>query len=143
MQESKNQSEPTSDPKISEKDLTLLENIIKEWYTNNSDKLFASKNSNIMKYMRNISKELDSFRKFTSPTYLYRGISFENDKIKDQAMKKMKEHKKAARKDWNKSNKRFREAFLKEHPEHIKEYDRIYKFGKHEYWGIGTLEVLP
>ena len=30
MQESKNQSEPTSDPKISEKDLTLLENIIKQ-----------------------------------------------------------------------------------------------------------------
>ena len=91
MQESKNQSKPTSDPKISEKDLTLLENIIKEWYTNNSDKLFASKNSNIMKYMRNISKQLDSFRKFNSPSYLYRGISFENDKLKDEALKKMKE----------------------------------------------------
>ena len=94
MQEPKNQTnttKPTSDPMISEKDLTLLENIIKEWYTNNSDKLFASKNSNIMKYMRNISKQLDSFRKFNSPSYLYRGISFENDKLKDQALKKMKE----------------------------------------------------
>ena len=43
MQETKNStssSKPTSDTKISEKDLTLLENIIKEWYTNNSDKLF-------------------------------------------------------------------------------------------------------
>lgn len=94
MQEPKNQTnttKPTSDPKISEKDLTLLENIIKEWYTNNSDKLFTSKNSNIMKYMRNISKQLDSFRKFNSPAYLYRGISFENDKLKDEALKKMKE----------------------------------------------------
>ena len=91
MREPKNQTnttKPTSDPMISEKDLTLLENIIKEWYTNNSDKLFASKNSNIMKYMRNISKQLDSFRKFNSPSYLYRGISFENDKLKDEALKK-------------------------------------------------------
>ena len=64
------QKKPTSDPKISEKDLTLLENIIKEWYTNNSDKLFTGKNSNIMKYMRNISKQLDSFRKF-NPLLIY------------------------------------------------------------------------
>ena len=91
MQGTQDQKKPTSDPKISEKDLTLLENIIKEWYTNNSDKLFASKNSNIMKYMRSISKQLDSFRKFNTPSYLYRGISFENDKLKDEALKKMKE----------------------------------------------------
>ena len=90
-QDQTNTTKPTSDPKISEKDLTLLGNIIKEWYTNNSDKLFMSKNSNIMKYMRNISKQLDSFRKFNSPAYLYRGITFENDKLKDEALKKMKE----------------------------------------------------
>ena len=41
--------------------------------------------------MRMVSKELDSFRKFNSPSYLYRGISFENDKLKDEALKKMKE----------------------------------------------------
>ena len=94
MQETKNStssSKPTSDPMISEKDLTLLENIIKEWYTNNSDKLFASKNSNIMKYMRNISKQLDSFRKFNPPEFLYRGISFEDSKTKEQMVKTMKD----------------------------------------------------
>ena len=97
MQETKNSTsslKPTSDPKISEKDLTLLENIIKEWYTNNSDKLFASKNSNIMKYMKSIAEqlnELDSFNKFTPPEFLYRGISFEDSKTKAQMVKTMKE----------------------------------------------------
>ena len=58
-------------PKISERDLTYLETILKEWYCNNSDSLFTKKNSNIMKYIKNIAGELNSFNKFNPPEFLY------------------------------------------------------------------------
>ena len=78
-------------PKISERDLTYLETILKEWYCNNSDSLFTKKNSNIMKYMKNIAEELNSFNKFNPPEFLYRGISFEDSKTKEQMVKTMKD----------------------------------------------------